>query len=105
MLQISSISLPCALQAAACTALLPHAGRALQQFCVQAQRRGAATVAEAAADYALQQPTVTVQINNKTIDVPEGTSILKAATQLGIHVSPAGGCPTLPGGARHLPRY
>jgi hypothetical protein len=44
-------------------------------------------VDKAAAEYAAAARTVSLQINGHDITVPEGTSILTAATQLGIHVS------------------
>lgn len=73
------------LQAAACTSALPHASRLVGAL-VQ-RRSSASTVAEDAAKFAEETPRSTVTINGRKTTVPEGTSILSAASKLGIHVS------------------
>ena len=79
------------LQACVCTSLLPQAVRLAAWL--QHGRRGATTadaapgtVASDATAYASAAPMATIHINGHTVSVPEGTSILTAATQLGIHV-------------------
>lgn len=94
MLSAAGGPLPPALHACVCGGLLQISNR-LQG--VLLQRRAAATtaaeggaartVAEAGSAYAAQQRMVNCTINGHAISVPEGSSILSAAGQLGIHVS------------------
>ena len=87
--------LPPALHACVCSGLLTVSSRLSTLL---SQRRGAATqgtpattttAAEEGSDYAAQQRLVNCTINGHAISVPEGSSILSAAGQLGIHVSSA----------------
>ncbi|KAL4452172.1 hypothetical protein ABPG75_007834 [Micractinium tetrahymenae] len=82
------------LQAAVCTALLPVAQRCLAGAL---QRRGTSTsVAQEAEKFARKTPMVSLSINGRQVEVPEGSSILTAATQLGIHIPTLCTHPRLP---------
>ena len=54
------------------------------------------TIAQDAEKFAANTKKAKVTINSRTIDVPEGTSILSAATQLGLYIPTLCTHPRLP---------
>lgn len=98
--------LPRLAAAAACTGLLSRTCNCLTRLGALRQRRvtfsaAAAPASPATAGAALAAATklISLTVNGQQVQVPEGSSILTAATHLGIHVSTreaAGSCAAQP---------